>query len=220
MSARALFISPIPTIRPARSRRGRKLRRLHAALPPSVVLVLDQAYAEYLSAEQDDDGLALAEKAANILVTRTFSKIHGLAAERIGWGYSSAAIIDAMHRIRAPFCCTTMGQQAAIAAINDDAFQERSRAHNRIWREWFSNEMAALGNHGLKVVPSAANFVLLIFEGTVSAEFVYRALMDEGYATRWLPGQGLRDGLRVTIGQERDMRAVAATIRNLLAGQG
>ncbi|PMU82337.1 histidinol-phosphate transaminase, partial [Pseudomonas sp. GW704-F3] len=84
-----------------------EIARLHAGLPPQVMLVLDQAYAEYLAPEDDDGGLELARTASNVIVTRTFSKIHGLAAERIGWGYGSAEAIAAMHRIRAPFCCTT-----------------------------------------------------------------------------------------------------------------
>ncbi len=189
------------------------IARLHAALPAHVLFVLDQAYAEYLSDEEDDHGLALAMAAPNVLVTRTFSKIHGLASERIGWGYASAAIVDALHRIRAPFNIPTLGQAAATAAIADDAFVTTSRDHNRKWRAWLAGELGQLGNHGVRVVPSAANFLLVLFEGAVSAEAVYRALMDAGYATRWLPGQGLPHGLRITIGTGADMRAVAGLIR-------
>src|SRR3546814_12513225 len=82
----------------------------HAALPADILLVIDQAYAEYLEPDEDDLGLELAKSAPNVLVTRTFSKIYGLAAERIGWGYASAEVIDALHRIRAPFNVTTAGQ--------------------------------------------------------------------------------------------------------------
>ena len=193
-----------------------EIARLHAGLPAHVLLVLDQAYAEYLEPEDDDHGLALAASAPNVLVTRTFSKIHGLAAERIGWGYASAAIIDAMQRIRAPFNVTRCGQMAAIAAINDDAFVAHSRAHNRQWREWLAGELTALGNHGLRVVPSACNFLLVLFEGAVSAEAVYKGLMEAGYIVRWLPGQGLGNALRITIGTEDETRAVAAAIRTLV----
>ncbi|GAA0443137.1 MULTISPECIES: histidinol-phosphate transaminase [Sphingomonas] len=193
-----------------------EIARLHAGLPSHVLLVLDQAYAEYLEPEDDDLGLQLVEAHDNVFVTRTFSKIHGLAAERIGWGYGSAAAIDAMHRIRAPFNVTTAGQMAAIAAVGDTGFVERSRAHNRQWREWLAGEVAALGNAGLRAVPSETNFLLVLFEGPVSAETAYKGLMDAGYITRWLPGQGLANGLRITIGTEEQMRGLAEALRGIV----
>ncbi|MFD1033062.1 histidinol-phosphate transaminase [Sphingomonas hankookensis] len=195
-----------------------EIARLHAGLPSDVLLVLDQAYAEYLEPVEDDHGLELAKTQPNVLVTRTFSKIHGLAAERIGWGYGSAEAIDAMHRIRAPFNVTTAGQQAAIAAIRDKAFVEASRAHNRQWRTWFEGEIAAMGNAGLRAVPSKANFVLVLFEGPVSAGDAYQALMDKGFIVRWLPGQGLANGLRISIGTEAEVRGVAAALREIVGG--
>ncbi|GLV28846.1 histidinol-phosphate aminotransferase [Sphingobium sp. TomTYG75] len=189
------------------------IARLHAALRPDILFVLDQAYAEYLDADEDDDGLELAKNAANVLVTRTFSKIYGLAAERIGWGYASAEIIDALHRIRAPFNVTTAGQAAAIAAVKDQAWVDASRAHNRTWRAWLTDEVASLSNHGLRAVPSKANFLLILFNGKLTAEAAMKGLWDEGFATRWLPGQGLPNGLRITIGTEEQVRAVAAKLR-------
>jgi histidinol-phosphate aminotransferase len=192
------------------------IARLHAGLPTDVLFVLDQAYAEYLESGEDDGGLELAKNAPNVFITRTFSKIHGLAAERIGWGYTSAAIIAALHRIRAPFNVTRCGQMAAVAAMGDEAFVAASRAHNRRWRDWLAGEMDALGNHGVRVVPSSANFLLILFEGAVSAETVNQGLMDAGYIVRWLPGQGLPQALRITIGTEDETRGVAAAIRTLL----
>lgn len=190
-----------------------EIARLHAALRPDILFVLDQAYAEYLDAGEDDGGLDLAKSAANVFVTRTFSKIYGLAAERIGWGYASAEVIDVLHRIRAPFNVTTAGQAAAVAAVNDQAWVEASRAHNRQWREWLAGEIASLSNHGLRAVPSKANFILILFEGALTAEAAMKGLWDEGYATRWLPGQGLPHGLRITIGTEQQVRAIAAKLR-------
>lgn len=192
-----------------------EIARLHAGLPSDVVLVIDQAYAEYLAPDEDDGALALAQSAANVLVTHTFSKIYGLAAERIGWGYASAEIVDALHRIRAPFNVTTAGQAAAIAALHDRAWVEQSRAHNRQWRDWLSAEINALGNHGLSVVPSSANFILVLFNGALTAEAAFNGLMKAGYATRWLPGQGLPNALRITIGTEKHMRDVAAILRDM-----
>ena len=194
------------------------IARLHAALRPDILFVLDQAYAEYLEADEDDGGIELAKNAPNVLVTRTFSKIHGLAAERIGWGYASAEIIDALHRIRAPFNVTTAGQAAAIAAIGDNGWVDASRAHNRQWREWLAGEIASLSNHGLRAVPSKANFLLILFEGKLTAEAAMKGLWDEGYATRWLPGQGLPNGLRITIGTAEQVRAVAAKLRAMAEG--
>ncbi len=190
-----------------------EIARLHAALRPDILFVLDQAYAEYLGADEDDGGLELAKNGSNVLVTRTFSKIYGLAAERIGWGYASAEIIDALHRIRAPFNVTTAGQSAAIAAVKDQAWVEASRTHNRQWREWLADEVASLSNHGLRAVPSKANFILILFNGKLTAEAAMKGLWDEGFATRWLPGQGLPNGLRITIGTEEQVRAVAAKLR-------
>ncbi|MEH3108241.1 MAG: histidinol-phosphate transaminase [Sphingomonas fennica] len=196
-----------------------EIARLHAGLPSDVLLVLDQAYTEYQEGE-DDGGLDLAREAPNVLVTRTFSKIHGLAAERIGWGYAAAPVITALHRIRAPFNISTAGQSAAVAALGADDFVEASAAHNLAWRTWFEAQVAALGNHGLRAVPSKANFVLVLFEGRLTAEDAYRGLMEAGLIVRWLPGQGLPHALRITIGAEAEIRAVAETLKALAERHG
>lgn len=194
-----------------------EIARLHAGLPRGVMLVIDQAYAEYIDAEDDDHALELAKTEANVIVTRTFSKIYGLAAERIGWGYGSAEAVEAMHRIRAPFNLTTAGQQAAIAALAADDFVEASREHNAEWRAWLTEEIGKLGNAGLRAVPSMANFVLVLFEGPVSAEAAYKGLMEAGYIVRWLPGQGLPHGLRISIGTAEETQGVMAALRAVVA---
>ncbi|WP_213979631.1 histidinol-phosphate transaminase [Sphingomonas sp. dw_22] len=195
-----------------------EIARLHAGLPADVLLVLDQAYTEYLDPEDDDGGLELARTTGNVLVTRTFSKIFGLASERVGWGYGAAEMIGAMHRIRAPFNFSTAAQKAAIAALGATDFVERSYRHNREWRGWFAGQIEALGNKGLRAVPSKANFQLVLFEGEARAETAYKALMDKGYIVRWLPGQGLPHGLRITIGTEDEIRGVAAALREIVGG--
>jgi histidinol-phosphate aminotransferase len=196
-----------------------EIARLHAALPTSVLLVLDHAYAEYIDGDGPEDvgdgGMALAASASNVLITRTFSKMYGLAAERIGWGYASAAIVDAMHRIRLPFSITIAGTAAAIAALGDREFVDHARSHNMQWRAWFTQEIGKLGNAGLRAVPSQANFVLVLFEGTLTAEVAYKGLMDAGYIVRWLPGQGLPHGLRITVGTEAETQGVIAALRDL-----
>ena len=197
-----------------------EIARLHAGLRPDILLVLDHAYAEYIDGDAEDGGMALAESAANVLVTRTFSKMYGLAAERIGWGYAAEPIIAAMHRIRLPFSITIAGTAAALAALDDRAFVEHTRAHNTRWRAWFADEIARLGNAGLRAIPSQANFVLVIFEGALTAEAAYKGLMDAGYIVRWLPGQGLPHGLRITIGTEADCRGVIAALRTMTERAG
>ncbi|MBC6436493.1 histidinol-phosphate transaminase [Nostoc sp. HG1] len=192
-----------------------EIERLHAGLPADCVLVLDQAYGEYL----DDDGpqaFDLARANDNVLITRTFSKIYGLAAERIGWAYGQPGLIATLNRIRAPFNVTAAGQAAAIAALADTEFVASSRAHNLHWRDWMAGEIGSLSNHGLRAVPSWANFLMIMFGGPCSAEVAYKALMDAGYIVRWLPGQGLGSGLRITIGTEQENRGVVAALREIL----
>jgi histidinol-phosphate aminotransferase len=192
-----------------------ELARLHAGLPRDVLLVIDQAYAEYLAAEDDDGGLALAALHENVLVTRTFSKIYGLAGERVGWGTGGAELIGALGRIRGPFNVTVSGQRAAEAALRDQAFVAASREHNRAVRKQFVAEIEALGNRGLRALPSEANFVLVLFEGALSAERALAAIAEAGYAVRHLPGQGLPQGLRITIGTAEQMAEVAAALREI-----
>jgi histidinol-phosphate aminotransferase len=193
-----------------------EIARLHAGLPSHVLLVLDQAYTEYLDPEDDDGGLDLARTQANVLVTRTFSKIFGLASERVGWGYGHPDVIAAMHRIRAPFAFGIGASRAAVAALAASDFVEHSYAHNAKWRAWFAEQVESMGNKGLRAVPSKANFQLVLFEGEVSAETAYKALMEAGYIVRWLPGQGLPHGLRITIGTEEEITGLAAALREIV----
>ena len=190
-----------------------EVARLHAGLRPDILLVLDQAYAEYVEADEDDGALALAATAANVLVTRTFSKIHGLAGERIGWATGDAALVDMLNRIRGPFNVSLTGQATALAALADLDFVRHSREHNAAERARFVAALEALGNHGLRPLPSKANFVLIEFSGALTAEAAYNGLMEHGYITRWLPGQGLPQCLRITIGTAAQMDDIATALR-------
>lgn len=198
-----------------------EVARLHAALRPDILLVLDGAYAEYLEGDPDyADGLGMARAADNILVTRTFSKIHGLAAARIGWAYGPPPVIAAMDKVRGPFNLTTPALEGAVAALADDAYAERARAHNANWRAWLAAELAGLGNHGVRGIPSAANFIMFEFpaDGPVTAPAAFHALMESGYITRWLVPQGMDRCLRVSIGTEEEVRGVAAALRAFVEG--
>jgi histidinol-phosphate aminotransferase len=194
---------------------GGEIARLHAGLPSDVLLVLDQAYGEYVAPEDDDGSLALAAAHDNVLVTRTFSKIFGLAGERIGWATGAPGIVATLNRIRGPFNVSATGQAMALAALADEAFVEASRVHNRDERARFVEKLEALGNHGLRALPSQANFVLVLFEGALTAETAFDGLADRGYIVRWLPGQGLPQALRITIGKPEDMDVIAEALREM-----
>ncbi len=191
------------------------IARLHAGLRPDTLLVIDQAYAEYVAPEDDDGALALAASARNVLVTRTFSKIYGLAGERVGWATGDAALVDMLNRIRGPFNLSLSAQATALAAVGDQGFVQASYTHNRTERARFVAKLAALGNHGLRPLPSEANFVLIEFTGLLSAEAAYLGLMNRGYITRWLPGQGLPQCLRITIGTPEQMEDIAAALTQM-----
>ncbi len=193
----------------------REIARLHAGLPGDVLLVLDQAYAEYVDPQDDDGSLALAAQQANVLVTRTFSKAYGLAGERVGWGTGARTVIEVLNRIRGAFNVSNEAQAMALEALADQAFVAHSRQHNAEVRARFADAIDALGNHGIRMVPSEANFVMVLFEGRLSGEAAYQGLAEAGYITRWLPGLGLAHGLRITIGTAAQMDAIAAVLGDL-----
>lgn len=190
-----------------------EVARLHAGLPADVLLVVDQAYAEYLADGEDDGGLALAAAHDNVLVSRTFSKAYGIAGQRVGWATGAPHLVDAINRLRGAFNVSSPAQAVALAAIGDQDFVARSRIENAANRARIVDALSALGNHGIRPLPSAANFVLVLFEGALTAEAALAALAEAGYAVRHLPGQGLGHALRITIGRAIDMEAVAEAIR-------
>lgn len=189
-----------------------EVKRLHEGLPENVLLVLDGAYAEYVKLNDYDSGMALAGEAPNVLVTRTFSKIHGLAALRLGWAYGPESVIDAIHRTRGPFNVNAVAQAAGIAAINDDSFQAASVAHNDAE---LARVSAAIENLGFETVPSVGNFILIRFPqtaGRTSAE-ADAFLRQHGIVIRNVAVYGLPDCLRASIGtveQNDDMLAAFA----------
>ena len=190
-----------------------EVERLHKGLPADVLLVVDQAYAEFLEDGEDDGGMALAAAHDNVLVTRTFAKAYGIAGERVGWATGAPHLVDALNRLRGAFNVTASGQRAALAALSDQAFVKAVRDANNAVRARFVEQIAALGNSGLRALPSAANFVLVLFEGSLAAETALAALAEGGYAVRHLPGQGLPHALRITIGTAEQMDQVAALLR-------
>ena len=185
------------------------IARLHSAIPGHVLLVLDQAYAEYLEPEQDDAGLELAEKYDNVFVTRTFSKIYGLAAERIGWGYGPKHIIDVLNRIRGPFNLSNTQLETAEAAVRDQDYVAKCRADNARMRHWLAEALAELG------VPSdtsLANFVLARFASADEAEACDTFLQSQGVIVRRVASYKLPHCLRITVGDAASCRRVAHAI--------
>jgi len=146
-------------------------------------------------------------------VTRTFSKAYGLAGERVGWATGAPGLIAMLNRIRGPFNINNGAQAVTLAALGDQDFVTLSRRHNAAERARFAGQLAPLANLGIRVLPSEANFVLVLFDGVLSGEAAYNGLAEHGYIVRWLPGQGLANGLRITIGTRDDMDAIAAALR-------
>jgi histidinol-phosphate aminotransferase len=194
-----------------------EVKRLHAGLPPDVVLVLDAAYCEYVRANDYSAGLELAAASENVVMTRTFSKIHGLAGLRVGWAYAPAEICGALHRIRGPFNVNGAALRAGAAAIADRAHAERAAAHNEKWLAWLTQEIAGLG---LTVTPSVANFLLVRFPAVAgrTAREADDFLVRRGLVLRRLGAYGLPDGLRLTVGTEEANRLVVAALADFVAG--
>lgn len=194
---------------------GSEIRRLHAALPPDVVLVLDGAYAEFAEDPDFEDGADLVRSFPNVIMTRTFSKLHGLAALRVGWAYMPADMADAIDRIRLPFNVSIPAQRAAIAALADEDFQERSLELVRTWRPWLAQQ---LGGLGLETTRSSANFVLARFPTTPgrTAADADAFLCARGLIPRRVSGYGLPDHLRITIGLEAHNRALVEALAEFM----
>jgi histidinol-phosphate aminotransferase len=190
---------------------GDGLRRLRKDLRDDILLVIDAAYAEYVNAPDYEAGAALVEENDNVVMTRTFSKIYGLAALRLGWGYCPPAVADVLNRIRGPFNVAGPAQAAGIAALDDQNFVRRNRARNRLQRDWLSQQLARLG---LEFVPSCANFVLVKFPDAPgrTADEIRAFLASGGVFVREMGAYGLGECLRITIGTEEANRRLIALL--------
>jgi histidinol-phosphate aminotransferase len=178
-----------------------EVRRLHAGLPRRVILVLDAAYAEYVRRNDYESGLELAATEENVVMTRTFSKIYGLAGLRLGWCYGPAAIIDVLNRIREPFSVSTPSMLAGVAALRDRGHVDTAVEHNRIWLPKVSGALEGLG---LEVTPSVGNFVLIHLPETPdkTAADADAFLLSRGIVLRRVTAYGFPNALRMTIGSE------------------
>ena len=186
-----------------------EMKRLHAGLPPHVLLVIDAAYSEYVRRNDYEVGMELVATSENVVMLRTFSKIHGLAALRVGWMYAPAHIVDACNRVRGPFNLSTPAMKAAIASLEDPGHVEKSRAHNDKWLPWLTEEINKLG---LKTTPSVANFVLIHFKDVATATKCDAFLTSRGLILRRVAGYKLPAALRLTVGTEEANRLVIAAL--------
>ena len=192
-----------------------EIRRLHAALPKDVLLVLDAAYAEYVRRNDYESGIELAGTADNVFMTRTFSKIYGLANLRLGWGFGPSHVIDALNRVRGPFNVNGAAIAAGIEAIRDKSFVETAIAHNETWLPWVTVELEKLG---LTVTPSVGNFILIHFpdEDGKRAVEADAYLLERGCVLRLVGNYGFPNALRMSIGSEEANRAVVAHLAEFL----
>lgn len=190
-----------------------EVRRLHAGLRGDILLVIDSAYAEYVTAPDYSVGLDLVAEAKNVVMVRTFSKM-GLAAARIGWMVGPDHVVDAINRIRGPFNVNLPAQLAGAAATRDVEFNERLREHNAKWRDYLTEELNS--NH-IRVVPSQANFVMLLFPDAEHAALTFETLRERGLIVREIgPSYGIDNGLRISIGSEQAMVGVVGIIKALV----
>jgi histidinol-phosphate aminotransferase len=195
-----------------------EIKRLHAGLPPHVLLVLDAAYSEYVRRNDYEAGIELVATTENVMMLRTFSKIHGLAALRLGWIYAPANIIDALNRIRGPFNVNAPASAAGIAAMGDMAHVERSVTFNAKWLPWLTDELTKLG---LTVTPSVANFILIHFPetpGKTAAE-ADAFLTKRGLVLRRVAAYHLPNALRMSVGTEEANHLVIEALKDFLGSK-
>ncbi len=196
-----------------------EVKRLAQALPRRVVLVVDAAYAEYVRRNDYEAGIELVSTMPNVVMTRTFSKIYGLAALRLGWAYCPPAIADVLNRIRGPLNVNLAAQVAGVAAINDTTHIEAAVEHNDEWLAWLTRELTGLG---LKVTPSVGNFVLIHFPGEKGrdAHAADAALSEAGVVLRRMDGYRLPGALRATVGSAEANHALVAALKTFLGKAG
>ena len=192
-----------------------EIRRLREGLPDHVLLVIDAAYAEYVTRNDYSPGAQLVDECDNVVMTRTFSKIFALGGVRLGWAYCPAPVADVLNRLRGPFNVTSGALAAGVAALGDVAFTDEVRTHTATWYDWTKQQLIGLG---LEVPSEVGNFVLVRFpEGKHNAEAADEFLKSRGLIVRRMAGYGLPDCLRMTIGKEDEMRPLVNALKEFLS---
>ncbi len=191
-----------------------EMKRLRDGLRPDILLVIDAAYAEYVTRNDYSPGAELVDAGENTVMTRTFSKIYGLGGLRVGWCYAPASIADVLNRVRSPFNVTAAAQAAAAAALEDTQFFDLCLAHNQMWRPWLTEEIRKLG---FEVTESVCNFLLVHFAPGDRAK-AEAALTAKEVIVRPVAGYGLPDALRISVGTEEENRRVVAALAEVKEG--
>lgn len=188
-----------------------------AKVPPRVLVVLDEAYCEYLLGEGYVDGIGLLSRFPNLIVTRTFSKAWGLAALRCGYSVSSPAIADVLNRVRQPFNVDSLALAAATAVLDDEDYLARSREVNA---QGMAQLESAFRELGLAWIPSAGNFIAVDVGPQAGA--IYQSLLEQGVIVRPIGGYGMPRHLRVTVGLPEENRRFIRALTQALetVGQG
>ena len=196
-----------------------EVKRLREALPDDVLLVLDAAYAEYVRKNDYESGIELVATSPNTVMTRTFSKLYGLASLRIGWAYCPPSIADALHRIRGPFNVSGPAIAAGVAALGDQPWAQAAVEHNEVWRGRLTEALAGIG---LAVTPSAANFLLLHFPkgNGRSAPDADKFLHERRIILRRVEEYGFPHALRMTIGTEEVNATVVEALSAFMDANG
>ena len=192
-----------------------EVRRLQAGLPADVLLVLDAAYAEYVRRNDYEAGIELVSNNENVVMTRTFSKIYGLAGLRIGWLYGPRAVVDALNRLRGPFNVNAAAIVAGAAAVADRSHVDRAIEHNQ---EWLQRLTAGFGAMGLRVTPSVGNFLLVHFPGKdgKTAADADAFLTSRGFVLRRVTAYGFPNAMRMSVGSAEANEGVLAAMQEFL----
>ncbi|MGH6877839.1 MAG: histidinol-phosphate transaminase [Rhizomicrobium sp.] len=186
-----------------------EIRHLHEGLPDSTLLVLDAAYAEYVQRDDYEAGAELVARFDNVVMTRTFSKIYGLAGLRVGWAFCPEPVVDAINRVRGPFNVSVAAQRAAAAALRDRGHVARAVAHNAEWKSWLAANIRVCG---LRVDEGEGNFLLIHFASPRDAQSADAFLTSRGFIVRPVANYGLSHCLRLTVGNAEADRGVAAAL--------
>jgi histidinol-phosphate aminotransferase len=184
-------------------------------VPPHILIVLDEAYYEYVVADDYYDSISLTRKFANLIVLRTFSKIYGLAALRVGYGVANRAIIKALEPVREPFNVNSLGQLAAIAAIKDQEFIDQCKEKNRLGLAQFYNFCK---QNQLDFYLTQTNFILIDFK--VDGDRVFQYLLENGYIVRSGKPLGFPTSVRITVGSMEQNDGLLSVLSEYLAIKG
>ena len=194
-----------------------ELLSFHAQLRSDILLVIDSAYCEFVEEKNYTDAKDMVDQFDNVVMLRTFSKLYGLGGMRVGWSYSSREIADVLNRIRGIFNLTISTQAAAVAALDDQDYIDKSLKLNSEQKKWITTELSGMGIH---VYPGEGNFIMFTLKTPERAAECLTFLKDKGILIRGLVAYGLADCLRMTIGLPEDMQAVAMAMKEFILLRG